>query len=329
MLYFYFFLPIVPVMLYAIYGTWRRGEYQQVATLTLVSSVILIRFFTMALDFSGYDIPFLVHFLEMSSSLYIIPTMYMYLCGQCGIKWNNMVAAFLLLLPFCVHINMENVNIGRHSIVIIQSCVVGFRMLVLWRRIRAYGLKFTKWLSAFYVWMFFMLGGMIVTHALAFDTSRVAINHQLHFIGFGLIIIVAYLIVPGMFNVAPVVSEENDKPVELKKFLEQNQRLVKHLHQLMEEDRIYLQCGICIDDVAELMGTNRSYVTRLMRAEYDQSFAEYVSNARIIYSKKLLLTSSMTLEEIANAVGFSSAAVYCRVFRRITNTTPSAWRNEQ
>lgn len=359
MAYILFFIPVISAMAYAVYGTWRRQDYIQITTILLITVVTLVRFITMTLDFSGYTMTSFGRFLEIASSLYIIPTMYMYLCGQCGTKWNNHEAIFQLLLPFIVLFGTSVIdfsasdNVGghpdavagalniykdgerilyiviRHAVVIVQCLVVVFCMGRLWVRIRSYGLKFTRYITAYYVWMFFMLSAMIVNHALSLDTSRVGTDHFLHFLAFGIIIVVGYLIIPGMFNVAPVVDSATEKPVALNNFKEHNQHLADHLHQLMEEDRIYLRQGIHIDDLAEMMGTNRTYVTRLMRTEFGQTFTDYVNNARIIYSKKLLLTSSMTLEEIAAASGFPNAPSYCRVFKRVTDFTPSAWKSEQ
>lgn len=116
-------------------------------------------------------------------------------------------------------------------------------------------------------------------------------------------------------------DKENDKVVTL------NKRLVADLHRVFEEEKVFLRPDIHIDDVARMLYTNRTYVTRLMRQEYGLSFIEYVNVARIQYSQSLLYSQTMTLDEVAERSGFQSTSNYCRAFKRIMGTSPLAWRN--
>lgn len=358
MSYFLFFLPVLPVMFYGLYGTYRRGDLTQFWTLVLISLMIIVRFATMAIHFGGLPVSPVIHFLETLAGLYIIPTMYMYLCGQCGTRWNNREAIIQVLLPVLVLlIGTRAIDFGetpttthhdlvsgalniynngtrvmtivvRHVVVIIQSLIVAYCMLRLWSRVRRYGLKFTKYMKMYYVWMFFMLGGMIVNHLLALDASLATRVHFLHFAFFGIIITIGYIIIPGTFKVAPIVDAVSNHPVVVDEVLEESGRLADHLHQLMEDDRIYLRPGIHVDEVADIMGTTCAYVTRLMRTEFGQSFTDYVNCARVIYSKKLLLTSSKSIEDVALASGFSDALSYTSVFEHYTDSTPERWKRE-
>lgn len=119
---------------------------------------------------------------------------------------------------------------------------------------------------------------------------------------------------------ADVPDHENDE-----KAVTQNKQLIENLHKVLEEDMVFLQPDIRIDDVAKMICSNRTYVTRLMRQEYGLSFIEYVNVARIQYSQKLLYTSNKTLDEIAEMSGFQSTSNYCRAFKRYIGTSPVAW----
>lgn len=109
------------------------------------------------------------------------------------------------------------------------------------------------------------------------------------------------------------------------KFVTQNQELVASLHKLLEEDKVFLQPDIRIDDVARMIYTNRTYITRMMRQEYGLTFIEYVNVARIQHSQHLLYSYNMTLEEVAIKSGFQSTSNYCRAFKRLIGTSPLAW----
>lgn len=120
---------------------------------------------------------------------------------------------------------------------------------------------------------------------------------------------------------------EENKDKENEKVVTLNKRLVADLHRVFEEEKVFLRPDIHIDDVARMLYTNRTYVTRLMRQEYGLSFIEYVNVARIQYSQSLLYSQTMTLDEVAERSGFQSTSNYCRAFKRIMGTSPLAWRN--
>ena len=51
--------------------------------------------------------------------------------------------------------------------------------------------------------------------------------------------------------------------------------------------------------------------------------------ARLDRVKKLLRETNLTLEEISEATGFSSANTLCDQFKKWTRTTPGAYRKEK
>lgn len=123
-------------------------------------------------------------------------------------------------------------------------------------------------------------------------------------------------------------DEEGSMSEEEEKSVTQNRELIAHLHKVLEEEKVFLRPDIRIDDVARMLLTNRTYVTRLMRQEYGLTFIEYVNVARIQYSQGLLYTTDMTLDEIAEKSGFQSTSNYCRAFKRYTGATPKGWQQE-
>lgn len=120
-------------------------------------------------------------------------------------------------------------------------------------------------------------------------------------------------------------SEPSPEPEESEPTVTHNRQLVANLHKVLEEDKVFLRPDIRIDDVAKMLLTNRTYVTRLMRQEYGLSFIEYVNVARIQYSQSLLYKSDMSLDEIAEKSGFQSTSNYCRAFKRYIGQSPMVW----
>ena len=119
---------------------------------------------------------------------------------------------------------------------------------------------------------------------------------------------------------APIAAKEVEN-VDL-----QVDELAMRLHHLMEEQQYYLKPDAGLEDFAKELGTNRTYVTQMMRQEYGLTFNEYVNVARIQHSQGILYSSpSMPMEDVAMRSGFQSTSNYCRAFKRYTGTSPINW----
>ncbi len=78
---------------------------------------------------------------------------------------------------------------------------------------------------------------------------------------------------------------------------------------------MYLDKDLTIFDVTEKLGTNRTYVSRIINNEFGLNFATFVNNFRVDHAKRLMHESKFThLEEIAELSGFGSINSLYRAF---------------
>lgn len=75
--------------------------------------------------------------------------------------------------------------------------------------------------------------------------------------------------------------------------------------------------------LAELSGIGETYYRNIFLAVFNMPPAHYIQLYRVGKAKELLLNSDATMEEIAVAVGFANASYFCKVFKSLTNMTPS------
>ena len=75
--------------------------------------------------------------------------------------------------------------------------------------------------------------------------------------------------------------------------------------------------------LAELSGIGETYYRNIFLAVFNMPPAHYIQVYRVEKAKELLLNSSATIEEIAVAVGFANASYFCKVFKSVTDMTPS------
>lgn len=79
-------------------------------------------------------------------------------------------------------------------------------------------------------------------------------------------------------------------------------------------------------ELAARVGTHEKRLSRVFKELTNRTVFEFVREARLHEAQRLLLESAMRIEEIAAAVGFSSAANFATAFREYFDCTPSACR---
>ena len=79
-------------------------------------------------------------------------------------------------------------------------------------------------------------------------------------------------------------------------------------------------------DLARLAGSSLSGFNRLFKLQLGTSPARYVSEMRVREAARLLLQTTDTIDEIAEATGFPNRAYFTRVFKRITGQAPAGFR---
>ncbi|PRA45894.1 AraC family transcriptional regulator [Ochrobactrum sp. MYb68] len=101
---------------------------------------------------------------------------------------------------------------------------------------------------------------------------------------------------------------------------------VKRVRRYIDE---HISYTILIDDMARLVKLSTSYFSAAFKNSFGVSPHNYIIQRRVEFAKDKMLNSNTPLCEIALDCGLSDQAHLSRVFRRITGTTPSAWRRYQ
>lgn len=83
---------------------------------------------------------------------------------------------------------------------------------------------------------------------------------------------------------------------------------------------------IRLGDLAAAANGGQSHFSHAFQAATDQSPYQFVLQQRIAFAKVLLLTSAISLEEIAARCGFKTRDQLSRMFRRLTGINPTRFR---
>lgn len=126
--------------------------------------------------------------------------------------------------------------------------------------------------------------------------------------------------------VSSPIEDENNEPVYIitpKRFT----RLANKFSRLVETNRIYTTENLHMEDVAKMLGTNRTYVSMMMKEEFGTSFSTYMNQCRVEEAKRILLDEDNDdkLQDVAWQSGFNSLSSFNKVFKSVTGLSPSEW----
>lgn len=79
--------------------------------------------------------------------------------------------------------------------------------------------------------------------------------------------------------------------------------------------------------VAQSVNTSEDYLSRIFRRELGLSPWEYLTRLRIQRAKELLMSDADSVALVGAKVGFPDAAYFSRVFKKVTGSTPQAFRD--
>ena len=84
--------------------------------------------------------------------------------------------------------------------------------------------------------------------------------------------------------------------------------------------------GITLEEMAAEAGISPYHFARLFKQTIGQSPYQFVLAYRVEQAKKLMADPTRPLADVALACGFSDQAHFSRVFKRLSGSTPTAWR---
>lgn len=125
-------------------------------------------------------------------------------------------------------------------------------------------------------------------------------------------------------------KKEIHEPAEGKEDIEDNadRELYVRIQELMQDKHVYRQKNITRESLADMLGTNRTYLSRAINAYSGQTVNDYINTYRINEAVKLLSKNGkdVNAKQLAEDLGYASVNVFYQVFKRKTGCSFSIYK---
>ena len=105
----------------------------------------------------------------------------------------------------------------------------------------------------------------------------------------------------------------------------QEERAITGITRYLQE---HLAEEISLSVLAEQFHLNPQYISQLFKSEIGVNFLVYLTNIRMEKAKKLLLSTALSIAEVAEQSGYGDYRVFTKVFKKSEGITPSQYRRD-
>ena len=88
----------------------------------------------------------------------------------------------------------------------------------------------------------------------------------------------------------------------------------------------HLDADLPMSEIAEFVGMNPEYLTKLFKKNTGYTLKEYIVNEKMESAKMLLTTTSLPVTLISSHVGYGNYSNFTRSFKQLVGCTPMEYR---
>lgn len=107
--------------------------------------------------------------------------------------------------------------------------------------------------------------------------------------------------------------------------------LVERIRQVFDTPEVFCNIDFSLEKLSEKVGSNVKYVSQAINEAIGTNFNTLLNNHRVKEACRRLADfdryGGMTLEAVAQSVGFKSRSHFCRIFKNTTGLTPSKFQS--
>ena len=90
-------------------------------------------------------------------------------------------------------------------------------------------------------------------------------------------------------------------------------------------NKMYMQ-NISVSEIADSIGISRAYLNHIFQQEFNVSVQNYLIDFRMNKSANLLASTTLSIKEISNQVGYNDPLVFSKAFKKKFEMSPKSYR---
>lgn len=114
----------------------------------------------------------------------------------------------------------------------------------------------------------------------------------------------------------------------VQQFREENPSNRVHINQILEYIKLGSRRNLTVSDVASHFSYNLDYMGKLFKKNLGVGLKEYIAAQRMKLAKDLLLTTDLTVKQIATELGFAQENLFIKFFLYHERISPTVFRNQ-
>ena len=167
-------------------------------------------------------------------------------------------------------------------------------------------------------WHYFIMSILVYVSGFLFQSIDPDLSRQLHF---------------NADHVITLISEESsstktDSATEDVPDLSAYDHILRRLKESMIEDKIYLQSDLNLGQLAKVVGTNASVLSKVVNTRYGSNFNDFVNGYRCDAVKQAIdegRHNDLTFLSLAIDAGFNSKSTFNRAFKKKYGINPGEY----
>ncbi len=136
------------------------------------------------------------------------------------------------------------------------------------------------------------------------------------------------VVFPDFLTISTIFGNPNNNDIEPSVATRQFAEIEAKLKVAIHQDKVYLNAQLSLTDLANHIGTNRTYLSRYINNYKATPFINYINNFRCEEAQRLLKDkdNNLSMMEISERSGFASYSTFRRVFKQKYGYAPSQSR---
>lgn len=135
----------------------------------------------------------------------------------------------------------------------------------------------------------------------------------------------SYYLEASSFLEGPVLKYKKSSLID-----DNKENILDAINYQMQHEKYFLSSTASLSGLAKSINESSHHVSQVINEKLNQSFFELIANYRVEEAKTILKTDlgkKLTIEEVAERVGYNSKSAFNTAFKKFTSQTPSEFRD--